>query len=231
MRGGDVIVVKLGGSLAGSRHLAGWLDALAGCGGRAILVPGGGPFADAVRRTQAKLGFGDAAAHRMALLAMEQFGCALESLRPGFVMAGSLSAIYRALRDGGVPIWSPAAMVLRAADIPASWDVTSDSLAAWLAGRMRARRLLLVKHGAWPNGSAQAADLAARGVVDRAFPRLLKASGAQGMIVAPQAHAAAASAIRGGALLGVRIDLHERGARRLLCPPWPRSRRHAGVGP
>ena len=209
MRDNHIIVVKLGGSFAGSRHLVGWVDALADCGGRAVVVPGGGPFADAVRRAQAKIGFSDAAAHHLALLAMEQFGWALASLRPSFSIAGSSAAIRGILRAGGVPIWSPATMVLRTAEIPANWDVTSDSLAAWLAGHIRARRLLLVKHRRSPHSPIRAADLVARGIVDRAFPRFLAASGAEASTATSQAYATAARAIRNGKIVGARIYLHE----------------------
>src|SRR5262245_33548419 len=150
MRGGGITVVKLGGSHARSEYLAPWLDVLSRCGGCAVIVAGGGPFADAVRATQPVMHFDDRAAHHMALLAMEQYAVALASLRSSFTLAASLAAIRRALREDRVPIWSPAAMVLRARDIPSSWDITSDSLAAWLAGRIGARQLLLVKHGAAP---------------------------------------------------------------------------------
>lgn len=231
MRGSDITVVKLGGSLAGSAHLGGWLGALAACGGRAIVVPGGGPFADAVREAQARMGFDDAAAHAMALRAMEQFGLALTSLRPGFRIAGSVAAIGRSLRDGEVPVWAPAAMVLREKDIPASWEVTSDSLAAWLAGRIGAKRLLLVKHGGALQGPASAADLAARGVVDPAFPRFLADCGAEAFIAPPEAHGAAGTAIRSGGTPGARVDLHDRDTKGLHSTPWPRSRRRAGAGP
>ena len=73
----SVTIVKLGGSLARTPHCAAWLDTLAAWGGPLILVPGGGPFADCVRVAQAAIGFDDAAAHRMALLAMEQFAIVL----------------------------------------------------------------------------------------------------------------------------------------------------------
>jgi 5-(aminomethyl)-3-furanmethanol phosphate kinase len=53
--------------------------------------------------------------------------------------------------------------------IAASWAVTSDSLAAWLARRLGARRLVLVKSAAAPSAAAPA-ELAARGLVDAAFP-------------------------------------------------------------
>ena len=45
-------VLKLGGSYAFSPHLKDWLDAIAACAGCAVVVPGGGPFADAVRMAQ-----------------------------------------------------------------------------------------------------------------------------------------------------------------------------------
>ncbi len=230
MRSGGITIVKLGGSLADSKHLAGWLAALATCGGRAILVPGGGPFADAIRTAQAQMGFSDGVAHHLALLAMEQYGQALASLMPGLRMAASAAAMRRVLRGGGVPIWSPTAMVLRRPEIPASWDVTSDSLAAWLAGHMGARRLVVVKHGEMTISPVQASDLAARGVVDRAFPSFLAASGVPTFIVAPQAHAELAAAIRCDGMAGVRIDLQQRDPRGLHSPPWPRSKRRAGAG-
>ena len=231
MRRNNITVIKLGGSHAGSAHLAGWLDALAACGGRAVIVPGGGVFADAVRLAQPKIGFDDDAAHAMALLAMEQFGRALASLRPVFHVAASLAAIRRTLRDKRVPVWAPASVVLRAADVPASWDITSDSLAAWLAGRIGARHLLLVKHGAASSGAMSAADLAVRGMVDPAFPRFLAACGAQARIAAPEAYAAACAAIRAGEEAGARIVMHESRLSRLDSPPWPRSQHRAGAGP
>ena len=42
-------VVKLGGSVASSPFLEDWLRTLAGGGGRLVVIPGGGPFAEAVR--------------------------------------------------------------------------------------------------------------------------------------------------------------------------------------
>jgi aspartokinase-like uncharacterized kinase len=227
----DIWVVKLGGSLAGSEHLDGWMNALATCGGRVIVVPGGGPFADSVRAAQESMGLQDAVAHHMALLAMEQFGRALASLKRGYRIAASVTAIHRALRDGRVAVWAPAAMVLPCNDIPASWDISSDSLAAWLAGRLGVKRLLLVKHGAAHEWPVSAADLAARDIVDVAFPRFLADSGAQAFIAPPERYAAAAAAIGDGGAPGARIDLHDRDPTGLHSSPWPRSRRRAGDGP
>ena len=140
----DLTVVKLGGSYAFSRQLPAWLEALASCAGRVVIVPGGGPFADVVRDAQAKMRFSDDTAHRMGLMAMSQFGCAVASLGKGYLLAGSVDAIGHAVRARQVPVWSPLPMALETAALPASWDVTADSLAAWLAARLGTPRVVFV---------------------------------------------------------------------------------------
>lgn len=186
MTGARPTVVKLGGSLASAPQLRAWLDAIAGLGG-SLVVPGGGAFAEAVRVAQPRMGFDDSAAHRMALLAMEQYAHALASLDRRFVPAASLQAIAAALAAKSVPLWLPSKMVLRATDIPCSWDVTSDSLAAWLSRRLRSRVLVLVKARVVP-GRPAAAQLAQRGIVDPCFPDLLAASGAELLLTGPDDH-------------------------------------------
>jgi aspartokinase-like uncharacterized kinase len=204
MRGRDLTVIKLGGSHAFAAHLADWIEAIAELAGRIVVVPGGGPFADAVRDAQAKMGFDDGAAHHMALLAMEQYGCALASGRKQLSLADSRAAIDRALASRQAPVWLPTRMVL-ASDIPASWDVTSDSLAAWLAREIGARRLLLVKHGELGGATARTRELAARGIVDAAFPRFLQAGRVPAFILGPSDHATMADIISGRST-GTRVE-------------------------
>ena len=201
------VVIKLGGSYASSAQRDNWLDAIDRCAGQAVLVPGGGPFADAVRAAQRELGFDDSAAHHMALLAMEQYGRALASGRPRFKLASSAEEIHHVLADGGVPVWAPARMVLAAKNLPESWDLTSDSLAAWLAGVLGMSRLLLVKQAAGLLACCSAAELAAAGIVDPLFPRFLGASGAEAYIAGPAHHVVAAAAIRRSGPPGSRIAL------------------------
>src|SRR5262249_39862354 len=127
-------VVKLGGSLALTPQCTAWLDILAKWGGPLILVPGGGPFADCVRKAQGAMGFDDLVAHRMALIAMGQYGMALAAHSDAFTLASACDEIDGALSRGKIPVWPPEKMVLAAEEMPASWDVTSDSLAASLGG-------------------------------------------------------------------------------------------------
>jgi 5-(aminomethyl)-3-furanmethanol phosphate kinase len=179
-------VIKLGGSHAFAPYLRDWLDAIASCAGSIVLVPGGGPFADLVRDAQPRIGFDDDAAHHMALLAMEQYGCALASLNAQLALAESKAEIAHALAECRVPVWLPSRMVLAAREIPWSWDVTSDSLAAWLGGELSASRLVLVKHEA---AHMDAEELAARGIVDSGFPRFLARSGVPVAVLGAADHA------------------------------------------
>jgi len=197
-------VVKLGGSYAFSSDLQGWLAAIASNAGDIVLVPGGGPFADAVRSAQPRMGFDDDAAHHMALLGMDQYGRALVALNKRFTPAASIAGIRRALRAGNVPVWSPTEMVLKRNDVPRSWEVTSDGLAAWLACRIGARRVLLIKHVDPPPDPIRIEDLVARGVVDRSFAAFLRDGAVEASIVGPAQRPPAA--LNGG-IVGSRIAL------------------------
>ena len=167
-------VVKLGGSLlAAPAVLRRWLRLLADAGGRLVVVPGGGPFADAVRTAQRTVGFDDRTAHRMALLAMQQYGLLLASLEPRLVPAETMGAVRGALRRRHVAIWFPARLVAEAVEFDESWEVTSDSLAAWLALKLGASALWLLKSCAVPVQNP--ARLAEAAVVDAAFPRFCAA--------------------------------------------------------
>lgn len=168
-------IVKLGGSLAHDGLLPDWLDMLARCGGgRIVIVPGGGPFSDAVREAQETWGFDDLTAHRMALLAMEQYGLMLAGLCPALVPARSQEEIYDTLRNAGVVVWLPAAMAGADGAIAPSWNVTSDSLSAWLARRMSAERLVLIKSCSLPQQELDADELSRLGIVDPAFPEWVR---------------------------------------------------------
>lgn len=139
-------VVKLGGSLLGTPELKAWLDIVSRYGdGKVVIVPGGGIFADAVREAQLLTGVGDKVAHHMAVQAMDQYGVLMAGLNRRLATAASeLEIAERGWQHRGI-VWLPSKMVCADEEIPASWDVTSDSLAAWLAGTLGAEHLLLVK--------------------------------------------------------------------------------------
>jgi 5-(aminomethyl)-3-furanmethanol phosphate kinase len=136
-------VVKVGGGLgrgAGDDALRALCTTLGALAERhaLLVVPGGAWFADAVRDADRRFGLPATTSHHMAVLGMEQFGWLLGVLIPG----AERTADPARAAAGRAAVLLPAALPL---DLPASWQVTSDSIAAWVAGRAGADRLVLVK--------------------------------------------------------------------------------------
>lgn len=192
-------VVKLGGSLLGTRELKLWLELLSKeSDGRIVIVPGGGVFADTIRDQQTFGHYDDAAAHLMALLAMEQYGHVLQSLQPELVVATTELEISERSWQHRAIIWMPSRMVLADEDIPQNWDVTSDSLAAWLAAKIGADRLVLVKHEAVREQPLPLQRLSEEGVLDAAFKQFSQRLTCPVHIYGKSDHAAFAAAWDGG---------------------------------
>lgn len=197
-------VVKLGGSTAHAAEFGLWIGALAGSSLPLVLVPGGGPFADHVRDAQKRMGFSDTAAHAMAILAMDQFGHIILDRHERLTPARSLADMEGALEGRKIPVWLPSALAIPAPDITASWDITSDALAGWLAGKLGADALLLIKQ----SGDFSAADcvegLTANGILDPAFASMLP-NGIDFHLAGRQDAATAAGILSSGRLPGTRI--------------------------
>jgi aspartokinase-like uncharacterized kinase len=108
-------------------------------------VPGGGPFADAVREFDRREPLAPDTSHWMAILAMDQYAQVLAERIPGSVLVSEAGAIGKAVASAGIAVLAPYRW-LRAADVlPHGWDVTSDSVAAFVAGALDASRLVLIK--------------------------------------------------------------------------------------
>jgi hypothetical protein len=141
-------VIKVGGGIL---DVAGALERVAGAVAaasrtiRLVVIPGGGPFADAVRDVDGRLGLPPSAAHWMAILGMDQYAHALAAQIPGGEVVDGAPGIPEAHARGGVPVLAPYRWLRSANELPHTWAVTSDSLAAYLAGLLGAERLVLVK--------------------------------------------------------------------------------------
>lgn len=141
-------ILKIGGGLLGK---AGALDLVVEAvtafrpGRQLVVIPGGGPFADVVRRMFKRVKIGEDAAHWMAVLGMEQYAHALAARITGAALVDDAAGITRALAAGELPVLAPYRW-LRATDpLPHTWEITSDSIAAWFAGALGARRVVLIK--------------------------------------------------------------------------------------
>ena len=141
------IVLKIGGSLGRSNRLADLmprLSELAPMHG-ILVVPGGGVFADAIRNYDQQFGLDKHASHWMAILAMDQYGHLISSLMRNGEPVQGLADARKVLAQGRVPVLLPYHLLYQSDAIPNSWDVTSDSIAAWVADLTGAQQLILLK--------------------------------------------------------------------------------------
>ena len=168
-------VVKIGGSLLGSVELERWLQIFAQYSdGKVIIVPGGGVFADAVRESQRLSNISDACAHRLAVLAMDQYGLLLANLNPLLATAKSELEIAERTWQHRAIVWLPSKMVFADDTISQSWDVTSDSIAAWLAEKLNATHLLLIKSERPDESELSLQVVTDSGLVDEAFSQFVQ---------------------------------------------------------
>ena len=194
------LVVKIGGGLLRAEGLDGLrracAEAIELAASRPVLVvPGGGPFADAVRAVDAQVGLTDDVAHALALRAMDQLGVLLSQLLPdaerltGLVAPRALAVVLAAPAFRDRP------------DVPESWAVTSDSLAVLAAAAIGAEEAVLLKPVAgvlarWPSDdpplpaltAAELQALQARGggrAVDAYLPEAVRRTGVAVVVRAP----------------------------------------------
>jgi dihydroneopterin aldolase len=104
---------------------------------------------------------------------MEQYGLMLCGLRSGLVPTGSIASIRSALQAEEIPVWMPSTMVSSDLSIAQSWAVTSDSLAAWLAARLDATDLAMIKSMPVAKPLPSPEQMSARGWMDQAFAQFL----------------------------------------------------------
>ncbi|MDK2889948.1 MAG: 5-(aminomethyl)-3-furanmethanol phosphate kinase [Methanoculleus sp.] len=123
------LVVKVGGSLFD--RVAPLLEIFREAGRPVLIVPGGGKFADLVRR----LDVSDTAAHWMAIAGMEQFGW--------YIASHGVPAAFTLTLPAEVTVLLPYCALRRVDPLPHSWNVTSDTIAAWVAKELSADLLLL----------------------------------------------------------------------------------------
>ena len=141
-------VIKIGGWLT---TMPGALDQVCTAVGQAsrehhlLVVPGGGPFAEAVRDFERLVGVSADAAHWMAILAMDQYAHVLASRIPQAVLVEEPGTVSDVVCRGKVAVLAPSRWMRSADVLPHSWDVTSDSIAAFVAGAIGADRLVLIK--------------------------------------------------------------------------------------
>jgi aspartokinase-like uncharacterized kinase len=143
-----MILIKLGGSLINTARtiVKDLIEYTNLTSETIIIVPGGSIFADTVRRVDP----GGESAHWMAVLAMEQYGY--------YLADGTGAQLIESLKipDKGTYILLPYRILKEKDELPHTWDVTSDTIAAWVAIQLGARFIKVTDvDGIYLNGTLQ----------------------------------------------------------------------------
>ena len=108
---------------------------------------------------------------------MDQFGLLLAGMNSNLVTASTeLEIAERGWQHRGI-VWLPSHMVLADEQIAQNWQVTSDSLSAWIANKIGAEHLIIVKSADITvyQAEVKAPALVEAQVLDPAFPGFIAA--------------------------------------------------------
>jgi aspartokinase-like uncharacterized kinase len=172
-------VAKVGGSLFGWTDfppaLRSWLEARVDRFG--VLIAGGGECADVVRSWSIRFQLADGAAHWLALRAMGLQSRLLAHLL-SIPHADSLAECYDhwQTRRCWIVLDPFSELQLDAARspsdaLPESWEATSDAVAAWIAKKLSAARIVLLK-SVGGNAPIDGSEAVAAGWIDPWFCRV-----------------------------------------------------------
>ena len=143
-----MILFKLGGSLLNSGFMKIWIKFITNhFKGRAIIIPGGGLFANHIRAVQKDYNLENDIAHDMALYSMSQMGLLISSIdRKNLHFCNTKHEISRVIEDNKVPIiGSFDFLKTRIGASNKNWSITSDSIALLISEELQLNTLLIVK--------------------------------------------------------------------------------------
>ena len=173
-----VRVIKLGGSLLEWPELAARLRAWLAVQPPAanILIVGGGALVDKLRELDAAHSLPAEASHWLAIRAMSITAAVVAGLMPESMLVEAMEHLDLS-ESSSLQILDAHRSLSQehgsAESLPASWDVTSDSIAARVATVLHAGELVLLK-SSLPAGPANLESLARSGYVDAYFPSAAK---------------------------------------------------------
>ncbi len=140
------MIIKIGGSLV--NEAKGILEIIKPYS--PVIVPGGGHFADYIRKMDNKMNLSDESAHRMAIFATHQYGIYLSDIS-GIKCSNKI--------DVGPLILLPYDLLCEHEPFEYSWEVTSDCIACFAANLYGCESFVLLKKvdGIFAGGTLQKA--------------------------------------------------------------------------
>lgn len=152
----DIILVKLGGKvLSDQKYLHSAIDQFETLLyqkkilKKVLILPGGGDYANFIRKIDQKLSIDDDLAHWSAILAMDCNGVKLHEKIKNSNLISKFSTLKKKLKDERIAsnflIFQPLDFLMETDELPHKWDVTSDSIALYLANKLELNRCFLIK--------------------------------------------------------------------------------------
>jgi len=169
-------IIKLGGSLLDLPDLPARLGNFLADFSRVrpVLVCGGGPAVDLIRRWDQAFRIGEEASHWIALRSLTITALVLERIVPCLRYVETPAAFPAVWESGQIPVCDAYRFIVDVDELsddplPRRWRVTSDSVAARMATTLGASEVVLLKSITLPEGTT-VEEAARQGFVDAHFP-------------------------------------------------------------
>ena len=133
-------VVKIGGSLF-PEHAINLAEKLKNT--NSLIILGGGEFANLIRKYDSFQNFSDEANHWTAIDCMDIISKLVNDKVESARLAYDLNEVNEIAEEGSTPIFAVSEFLKKEDPFECSWDVTSDSIAAYVAHLLNANLLIV----------------------------------------------------------------------------------------
>ena len=160
-------IVKLGGSWVSNPELLKLIDKLYNYRNEPIvLVVGGGKFVDAIRFAHEKINFDEGLAHKLSVKSTEIYAKILKN-----IASKKISFVKRFSEINSkkkLEIFLPDKELIKDKLLEKNWESTSDSIACWLARKIKGKGVIFIKSVSFENQIASSLDyLQKKGILDK----------------------------------------------------------------
>ncbi|MDO5850836.1 MAG: delta 1-pyrroline-5-carboxylate synthetase [Methanobacteriaceae archaeon] len=111
-------------------------------GQNCLIVVGGGEFANLVRKYDSEIGFSNDITHEVAINSMDILAKLIYDKLTFGELCCSLERAQNIANSGKIPIMLCSKLILEEESLKHSWEITSDSIAAFIANELDAKLLI-----------------------------------------------------------------------------------------
>ena len=160
-------IVKLGGSWVSNPELQKLIDKLYNYRNEPIvLVVGGGKFVDAIRFAHEKINFDEGLAHKLSVKSTEIYAKILKNIAPNKISFVKFFSEINSKKK--LEIFLPDKELIKDKLLKKNWESTSDSIACWLATKIKCKGVIFVKSLSFENKIVSSLDcLQKKGILDK----------------------------------------------------------------